>query len=362
EGRLVGLFNPSQGTCAYNADLFPGGISLETSTQETRSLPVGVTEQEVTFANKGIVLAGTITLPDGTTEPVPGALFIHGSGPLDRDGNTHGFTMDAYRQLAHALAQAGVASLRYDKRGVGDSEGTFAQASMEDLLADARASLSTLQKVEGIDPQQTFLVGHSEGGILAPILAAGEEALGGIVLLGGAAHSLDHIIRGQVERLNRAAGKSEEEVQAVLVQEDQYLDFVRTSQGEWSDYTFEELEGVMPWLTEEKYQEITALSLSWLRAHFLHDPLETIRQVACPVLIIQGEKDIQVPAEEAGLLSEALEEAGNADVTVDLFPDLNHLLRHHPEEPNLTYRHLDDPVDPRVIEIITGWISEHSAR
>jgi fermentation-respiration switch protein FrsA (DUF1100 family) len=232
---------------------------------------------------------------------------------------------------------------------------------MEDLLSDARAALSALQAVEVIDARRCFLVGHSEGGILAPIIAS-EDNLEGIVLLAGAAHSLDFIIRGQVERLNQAMGKSEEEVQAALAQEDQYLDFVRASEGEWSDYTFDQLKGAMPWLTQETLPQITALSLSWLREHFLHDPIETIQQVSCPVLILQGEKDSQVPADEANLLAAALVAAGNADVTLDLFPDLNHLMRHHPEEPNLVYRHLDEPVDPRVIDAVTGWISEHIAQ
>ncbi|MEA3356548.1 MAG: alpha/beta fold hydrolase [Candidatus Bipolaricaulota bacterium] len=360
--QLVGLFIPAQATVTYNADLFSEGISLVEESDKKDTLPPGVREENVTFMSDEISLVGTLTLPEGGAGSVPGVLFIHGSGPVDRDGNASGLKMGAYRQLAHALAEAGVGSLRYDKRGVGKSGGTFAEASMEDLLSDANAALSTLRSAKGIDAGRCFLVGHSEGGILAPIIASEKEDLAGIVLLAGAAHSLDFIIRGQIEGLNRDTGKNEEEVQATLAKEDQYLDFVRTSEGEWSDYSFDDLKGAMPWLTQEKYQEITALSLSWLREHFLHDPLETIRKVTCPVLIIQGGKDLQVPPDEAGLLSSALKEVGNSDVTVDLIPDLNHLLRHHPEEPNLAYRHLDEPIDPRVVDMVTGWITGHSDR
>lgn len=371
EGRLVGLFNPSQGTRAYNADLFPGGISLETSTQETRSLPVGVTEQEVTFANKGIVLAGTITLPDGTTEPVPGALFIHGSGPVDRDGNAIDpasgsivMAMDAYRQLAHALAEVGIASLRFDKRGVGLSDGDTASASRTDLLSDVRAAVGALRTQQEVDPKRAFLIGHSEGAYLAPVIAAEDESVAGIILLAGAARSLDEITRWQVEANLRQQGATEKQIAEALKQEDQYLEFVKTSTGEWEDHTLAELQEAMPWLTEDAAAQLVAtpLSLSWLREHYLDDPASTIRQVACPVLVINGEKDLQIPASEAEGIKTILEEAENKDITVVVLPDLNHLLRHHPEEPNLTYRHLDDPVDPRVIEIITGWISEHSAR
>jgi len=222
--------------------------------------------------------------------------------------------------------------------------------------------LTNLEGSDGIDPQQVFLLGHSEGGIFAPIIATENSDLEGVVLLAAPAHSLDWVIRKQIERLNRDMGKSEDEVQTALAQEDQYLDFVRNSTGDWSDYTFEQLVEAMPWLTQEKYIEVKMLSLPWLRQHFQHDPLKTIEEVTCPVLIVQGKKDYQVPEGEADLLASALKEAGNKDVTVDLIPDLNHLMRHHPEEANLTYRHLDEPVDARVAEEITTWIAEHVAK
>jgi hypothetical protein len=357
QGRLVGIFNEAQAVRAYNPDLFPDGISLEAEEEETPP----VVEEEISFESDGITLSGTLTLPKERSDLVSGVLFLNGSGPVDRDENAPGLKTDIFREFAAALAKSGIGSLRYDKRGVGKSGGTFAQASMEDLLSDARAALTALRTAEGIDPQRTFILGHSEGGILAPIIATEENDLAGLVLLAAPAHSLDWIIRGQVERLNRAAGKSEEEVASALAQEDQYLDFVRKSSGEWSDYTFDQLKEAMPWLTQEKYKELTALSLSWMRQHFLHDPLDTIRQVTRPVLIVQGGKDFQVPSGEAQLLSSALKEAGNSDVTLALLPDLNHLMRHHPEEPNLTYRHLAEPVDPGVIEAVTEWVVKHSA-
>ena len=116
----------------------------------------------------------------------------------------------------------------------------------------------------------------------------------------------------------------------------------------------------MPWLTEEAAIQLksTPLSLEWLREHYLDEPADMIRVVGVPVLLINGEKDAQVPASEAGLLDELLREGGNEDVAAVVLPDLNHLLRHHPEEPNLVYRHLDEPVDPRVIDAVTEWATE----
>ncbi len=356
QGRLVGMFIEVQAVRAYNPDLFPNGIFLDIEEEEA-PIVEGM-EQEVTFENEGITLSGTLTLPKEMGNPVPGVLFIHGSGPVDRDANAAGLKIDLFRELANALAKARIGSLRYDKCGVGESEGLFSEASMEDLLADARVALSTLQAIEGIDAERCFLIGHSEGGILAPIISTEDEDLAGLILLAAPAHSLDIIIRGQVERLNRDAGKTEEEVQAALAQEDQYLDFVRASEGEWTDYPFDDLKGAMPWLTQEKHKEITAVSLPWLRQHFLHDPIATIKKVKCPVLIVQGGKDYQIPVGESALLFYALKETGISPMTEEFMSDLNHLMRHHPEEPNLVYRHLDEPVYPSVIEAVTGWIGE----
>ncbi len=357
KGRLTGLFNPSQGTIAYNATLYPNGISTNIAKKETSAASTA-TEKEVNFTNDGLTLSGTLTIPNEGSSPFPAVLMIGGSGPVDRNENMPGLHSNVIGYLSQALAKSGIASFRYDKRGVGKSEGDFKTTSLSDLVSDARAALSFLKSRPEIDPHTIFILGHSEGGIIGPMIAANNSDIAGLILLAAPAHPLDYIIRHQIEELNRAAGKSDAEIKAALKQEDQYLDFVRKSHGEWSDYSFDELKAAMPWLTKNVYQQITATSLSWLREHFAHDPIATIKQVSCPVLIIQGKKDFQVPSTEANLLAKALSEAGNHDVTVDLFSDLNHLMRHHPEEPNLTYRHLESPLDPRVIKAVTEWVKD----
>ena len=362
-GRLAGAVIPSQAAVAYNADLFPQGITLELEEEPEAPLE-GFLEEEASFESGGLTLTGTLALPEGTTEPVPGVLFIHGSGPVDRDGNAPGMKMDAYRQLAHALAQSGIGSLRYDKRGVGASEGVSAKASRDDLVDDVRAALAALRAAQGIDPQRCFLIGHSEGSYLAPIIAIEDPDLAGLVLLGAAAQSLDQVTRWQVETLARMQGMGDNKVAETLAQQDQYITFVKGSSGEWSDYSVEKLQQAMPWLDAEAAQQLlaTPLSLTWLREHYLDNPLDAICRVSCPVLILNGEKDLQVPAAEAESLRIALEEAGNEDVTALILPDLNHLLRNHPEEPSLVYRHINDPVDPRVIETVTEWLTQRSGQ
>jgi len=356
EGRLVGLVNRSQGTLGYDVDRFPDGIEVPEDPMPTE-LPGGVSEEETTFPSSELTLVGTITLPAGDG-PFPAVLFIHGSGPLDRDGNAPGFRMDAYRQLAHGLAEAGIASLRFDKRGVSESEGDAATASRSDLLDDVRAALAALREHDEVDSSRVVLVGHSEGAYLAPVIAAEDPTLKGIAVLAGAARPLDEITRWQVETTLRQQGASEEQVvAAALDQEDEYIAFVEGSNGEWSDYSVEDLQTTLPWLTEEAAGNLlaTPLALSWLREHYLDDPAATLASVTIPVFVLNGEKDMQVPAEEAERIDAVLRDAGNSEVTVYVLPDLNHLLRYHSEEPSLVFRHIADPVDPRVIDLLRDW-------
>ena len=366
EGRLVGLTNRNQGTIGYDLNVCPHGIRLALAPDDDT---VGeAIEREVAFMSGDLSLAGTLRLPLADNDVYPAALFIHGSGPVNRDGNavdlaTGNIVMeiDVYRQLAAALSDVGIASFRFDKRGVGDSEGDATLASRSDLLDDARAAIQALREQPEIDPNRIILIGHSEGSYLAPVLAVEDPDIAGVVLLAGGARALDAITRWQVESLLGQQGIEGAALEAALAQQDQYTAFVEASQGEWSDYTVAELQAEISWLSEDAAAQLKAspLALSWLREHYLAEPAEVITQLQDPVLIVSGEKDFHVPSSEAGLLSELLATAGNDDVIVYVFPDLNHLLRYHPEEPNLTYRHVNEPVDPRVIEVVQDWILEH---
>lgn len=366
EGHLVALANRNQGTIGYDLNLFPAGISLDS---EPESEDVGdAIERDVTFASGDLSLAGTLRLPDTDESSYPAVLFIHGSGPVDRDGSAVNLEtgavvmeLDIYRQLAVAVSDVGFASFRFDKRGVGESQGDATLASRADLLDDARAAIQALREQPEIDPNRIILIGHSEGSYLAPALAGEDGDIAGIVLLAGAARALDEITRWQVESLLGQQGIEGETLEAALVQQDQYIAFVKASQGEWADYTVVQLQEEIPWLDEATGAQLkaTPLALSWLREHYLANPADTIVQLREPVLIISGEKDLQVPSSEAQLLVDLLTTAGNSDVSAFVFPDLNHLLRYHPEEPNLTYRHLDAPVDERVTVTLQEWLEVH---
>ena len=157
------------------------------------------------------------------------------------------------------------------------------------------------------------------------------------------------------------SGADDEQVEASLEQQDEYTAFVENSTGEWADYTVEDLQNELAWLTDAAASQLlaTQLGLTWLREHYLADTQAVLAQVSVPVLVLNGEKDLQVPSSEGEAIREILERAGNEDVAVHELVDLNHLLRYHPEDPNLLFRHIEEPVDPRVIELLREWAVEH---
>ena len=369
DGRLVGMTNPAQRIVAYDAGVLPNGFEpVDTGVDAEEELDAG-SEQDVFFDSDEIRLSGTLAVP---TQPNGAAvLFVHGSGPLDRNSDAVDLAtghvvmeLGLFDRLADELAVQGVASLRYDKRGVGRSEGEFMLASREDLLADAEAAIAKLAEQSWIDPERIFLIGHSEGAYLASALAAAdrEPQLGGVVLLAGAARGLDDVTLWQIETLLAAQGATPEQIAAAVEQEEAYFVFVRGSAGEWSDYTLEQLQEALPFMPVEQIDGLRygALSLSWIREHYTVDTEAILRRVIVPVLAVNGTKDSQVPLEESDRIHDILVESGCSDITAVKVEDLNHLMRYHPEEPNLTYRHLDAPVDPRVVELVTQWIVARS--
>ncbi len=356
EGKLVGV-EVGPGLLLYRDDLFPGGFETPPPFEPVK--PESVQEFEISFSSGRVQLAGTLAIPAGASSPVPAVVLIHGSGPQDRDGNAPTgpeAKRNDFKALAYKLAEAGIASLRYDDLGVGLSGGDWRKANLEDLISDARAALEYLKSRPEVDPQRVFVLGWSEGGIIVPILSA-EGRTAGVITLAAPAHPLDWIILWQTEFILRAGGYAEEKIQEALAQQRALHDWIRQSQGEWEDYTCEQIQQALLWLSCEEFELLKAgFALSWYRQHFAHDPLATIRQVKVPVLIIQGDKDIQIPKEEAFLLAEELRKAGNERVTLQILPDLDHGLRYHPEVPSIGATHVDEPMDERVLRLVSHWL------
>lgn len=266
------------------------------------------TADEVAIPVHGYTLAGTLLLPKHGARPHPAVLMITGSGQQDRDEHLGVPGLERYRpfrQIAEALASAGVAVLRVDDRGVGASTGaeTLDSATTSSFADDARAEIAYLRSRAEIDPDRIALVGHSEGATIASMIAAGDPRVAAIVLMAGPAKPGGEVSVEQLRLL--LAGDTTH----TAAQKDSLI--ARQREVVRKVITGEDIPG-------QRY-------MAWTREYFRYDPLPAIRKVRQPILVLQGGRDQQVLPEHAALLARAARDAGNRDVTERVFPTLNHL-------------------------------------
>jgi dienelactone hydrolase len=267
------------------------------------------TAEEVSVEAKGFTLAGTLLVPKTGKPPFPAVITITGSGQQTRDEYLPLPGLEKYRpfrQIAETLASRGIVVLRVDDRGVGLSKGkeTLKVSTSANFADDVRAQVDFLREQHVVDPARIALLGHSEGGIIAPMVAASDRRIAAIVLMAGTAKRGDQIIAYQVNQgLEEDATLTEEA--RIKARADQSEAMRKAVAG---DATAPEL-----------------LRTPWMRYFLAYDPLPAIRKVRQPILILQGELDRQVTADQAEMLAKAAREAGNRDITVRMFPGLNHL-------------------------------------
>jgi alpha-beta hydrolase superfamily lysophospholipase len=269
------------------------------------------TAEEVEIVVKGYKLAGTLLLPKTGRRPFPAAITITGSGQQTRDESLGISGLESYkpfRQIAETLASRGVAVLRVDDRGVGASTGTetLEAATTLDFADDVRAQVAYLRTRREIAPARIALIGHSEGGVIAPLVASTDERIAAIVLMAGTAKRGDEVLLYQLNRpFDNNPILPEAEKTARRAENEKMLRTVI----EGGDTTS------LPQL----------LRHTWTKAFLTYDPLPAIRKVRQPVLILQGALDRQVTADQATMLEQAAQSSGNKDVTTHVFPTLNHL-------------------------------------
>jgi pimeloyl-ACP methyl ester carboxylesterase len=277
-------------------------------------------------ADDGVKLRGTLTLPDGATAPRPGFVFVHGSGCEDRD-ETIG-PNKIFAQLTNNLSNDGYAVLRYDKRSCGRSGGTF--PTRDRLIADARDAIAYLRAQPGINPKRIYVLGHSEGGELAPSIAIADKHLRGIVLLAPPALPLEQILMQQALHYSTAANRS-----AVAKEERAQLDAIAA--------------GKRP-----------GAQARWLRSTFGIDPAALIARVPCPILIVQGTKDFQVlPSDTPRLVIAA--RSAHRDVTIKMLPGDDHLFINLPgdQTSSISEYFIPSYLDPALFAAIDSWLKSN---
>ena len=318
--------------------------------------------EEVSFRSESaeIDLAGTLIRPTGTG-PFPAVVFVSGSGPQDRDETMLGHR--PFAVLADAFARNGIASLRYDDRGVGESGGTFAGALPDDLAADAAAAVEFL--AGEIGTSWVGIVGHSEGGIVGPMASLQSDRVSFLILLAGpGVPGAEILIRQTTDILaaeglpqDAIAGRLEWMEPAIRVAAGGGTDAEVTAAIEEALASIDSAVAAIPGVVDPPEAVAAALLDPWMRAFLRLDPGPYLESVEVPVLALVGSLDVQVSAEtNAPALEAAL--AGNPDAVVRVLPGLNHLFQDATTGGLSEYAMLTETFDRDTIDLIVGWILE----
>lgn len=335
-GRLLRLQIPSQRLEVVREDM---------AAVSTRRLTMSrANDEQVRIEANGFSLAGTLSKPEGKTGKLPAVVLISGSGPTDRDEVVAGIAI--FGQLADALANAGFVVLRYDKRGVGQSGGRIESATLTDYAEDARAAVHFLNDRKDVDPRRIALVGHSEGGSLALIVASKEKRVAGLALVATVGTTGAELNMYQVTHALERSNRPEAERKATLDLQQRIQDAVISGKG-WE--TLAVPDNIRRQADTPYFQSVLTF-----------DPEKMMKDVAQPILILQGSLDSQVPVSHADKL-EAFAKARKKGGAVDVVrvPGVNHLLVPAKTGEADEYARLSaETLSPNVVSALTTWLSK----
>lgn len=326
--------------------------------------PFPYREEEVSFQSvPGVRLAATLTLPQGRG-PFPAAILITGSGPQDRDEALLGHK--PFLVLADYLTRRGIAVLRYDERGVGRSTGSFAAANSEDLARDAEAAVGFLAARPEIARRKVGLVGHSEGGLIAPMVAARSNSVAFVVMLAGPGLRGDSLLRLQGAALLRASGASEEMIRQSDATQARIFAAVRAG-GDSAAVVRRVREALLAGMTPAQRAQagtldplppqVQAALTPWFRYFLSYDPQPALRRLSVPTLALNGSLDLQVPAKpNLEAIGAALRAGGNRDFRTAELPGLNHLFQTARTGALAEYGQIEETFAPAALEAVASWI------
>ena len=320
----------------------------------------------------GVTLSGTLTTPPGKG-PFPAVLLISGSGPNSRDEQVLGHK--PFLLLADTLTRRGIAVLRYDKRGVGKSTGSYRQATSKDFALDAAAGVAYLRTLSAINPKSIGLLGHSEGGIIAPMVAAAHPSqIAFVVLLAAPGITGEKILLAQGDLIAKADGANPQELAqsdtlqrrlfAILRQQSNpALGRQQAQAAVFNAYSGLSAADKAQIPDPAAYAKAQAAELftPWMRFFLTYDPQEALQKTRCPVLAINGSKDLQVPpAEDLAEVAHALHAGGNSQVTIKELPNLNHLFQTCKTGSPTEYAQIQETMAPIALATIADWIAAHA--
>ena len=323
--------------------------------------PYPYVAEEVGYNNPqaaGVHLAGTLTKPKGDG-PFPAVLLITGSGAQNRDEEIFGHK--PFLVLADYLTRRGIAVLRVDDRSVGGSTGDFKGATTEDFAGDVMAGVRYLLSRSDMDKHHIGLIGHSEGGVIAPMVANRMSQVAFIVMLAGSGVPGDQVVSSQTYgAILKATGSKEEAAKA----HDLVLKLLEIDKNEADPSVRERkmltLAASDPALEVNLKAQLPALNSVWYRFFITYDPAPSVAKLKCPVLALVGAKDQQVDAElNVPPIKAALAKSGNKDVDVQIVPGVNHLFQEATTGAVSEYGRIEQTMSPKVLDLIANWIQKH---
>ena len=300
-------------------------------------------EQDVEFKVGDNLFSATVALPAADGK-FPGVILIPGSGQVDRNENVKGYPINVFKEIAHSLAEKGIASLRYDKRGVGKSGGDYWSTGFYDNVADVASIISYFKNHSSIKPESVFLLGHSEGAITATRLAGTGTDVAGIILLAGSCQSGEALLKWQ----SRQVVKGFTGFNAWLVKtfhidvakaQQKQIDKIKSSNKDWF-----------------RVQLVAKINAKWMREFLDYNPAVDFPNIKCPILAITGSKDIQVDPADL----KKMEQLVKTDFESHELADITHMLRSDKGKPSLsTYKaQMTMPMDAGILNIILDWLKK----
>jgi pimeloyl-ACP methyl ester carboxylesterase len=364
------------GTFKQMGQSFPLNLSRTTVEKETvvrtqePAKPYPYHEEEVSFENEeaGITLAGTLTMPE--KEGIfPAVVLISGSGAQNRDEELMGHK--PFLVIADYLTRNGIAVLRFDDRGTAASTGDFKTATSFDFSKDVESAVRYLQTRKEINRKKIGLIGHSEGGMIAPMLASRSEDIAFIVLLAGIGISGDQLLLSQQEAIYTASGMSVAEWETIRAINAKAFEMVvqSTDPEQLKIDLTEYLKQILKDHPDQKPQDmseeqfiqlsVTQMTSPWMIHFIKYNPIPALEKTKCPVLALNGEKDLQVLAKEnLEAIRSALIKGGNEQITVKAFPGLNHLFQECTTCLLSEYAVIEQTFSPVVLDEILQWIKK----
>jgi pimeloyl-ACP methyl ester carboxylesterase len=335
--------------------------------------PLPYLEEEVAFKSGRILLAGTLTIPKDENK-YPAVILLTGNGPLNRDEDIFGFKI--FQIIADYLTRKGFAVLRYDDRGVGGSTGNSMQSTTEDFADDAKSAIEFLKKQKNIDVKKIGFLGHSEGGIIAPMVASTSTDVAFIVLMSSAGVHGGDVLLEQQKLILQSSGVTDSLIEQNLdlqrkintaLINDTDLNDLRGDIQAFAEKDFETLSAEIKSSIQDKkayinstvQSQILMFNNPWLRFYIRYDPAPTLQKVKIPVLMTFGELDLQVPAaQNKPKMEEALALGGNKNFKSIVFPKANHLYQEAKTGSPGEYNELKKEFVAGFLEAVGNWILE----